>query len=581
MSRNPNLQDGTQAAARWMGLLMGALLILGLLVACQPEAPQRLLRIGLPEEPRTLNVWLASDANSRKILTQIYQPLYTRHPETLKLIPWLAAGDPVYDKEKIAYTVKLRQAKWADGSDFTADDVVFTGKIIKAFKVPRYSSQWAAIQKIETPDAHTVIFYLHKPTAVFLSRALTAPMVSRKEWEPVARAAQKKEKPLRSLQNHEVSHPLGTGPFVVKAYKGGAFLHMERNPHFFGSGQHIGGHLLGPNIDGILFKFYGTSDVAILALKKGNIDMFWWGLQPGYLDDLEKEAGIQVFHNQKSALYYMGFNLRKPPFDDVVLRQAIATIIDKEFIISRILQGYGTVLHSVVPPGNAFWHNPQVPHYGEGLNHAQRLKIAYHMLKAAGYSWSEPPVDADGEVVKGKELHLPNGKPMQRFTILTPPADYDPRRAFAGLMIQEWLRDMGMPAYARPMSFSALLAQVKGKHDFDAFILGYGKLNLDPDYVGTFFYSGQDKARGWNMSGYRNEIFDKLRNKQRGEMNRDMRRELLWEMQRILMEDVPYIPLYNPNVLEAARTDRFTGWVEMVEGIGNIWSFCTVKPFDG
>ncbi len=52
---------------------------------------------------------------------------------------------------------------------------------------------------------------------------------------------------------------------------------------------------------------------------------------------------------------------------------------------------------------------------------------------------------------------------MQRFTILTPPADYDPRRAFAGLMIQEWLRDMGMPVFARPMSFSALLQQVKGK----------------------------------------------------------------------------------------------------------------------
>jgi ABC-type transport system substrate-binding protein len=52
-------------------------------------------------------------------------------------------------------------------------------------------------------------------------------------------------------------------------------------------------------------------------------------------------------------------------------------------------------------------------------------------------------------------------------------------------------------------------------------------------------------------------------------------------MQRILIGDVPYIPLYNPNILEAARTDRFSGWVEMVEGIGNIWSFCVVKPLEG
>ena len=158
----PDVREKGKRAIGWSGVLICALVI-GLFAACQPETPKRLLRIGLPEEPRTLNVWLASDANSRKILTQIYQPLYIRHPETLKLIPWLAAEDPAYDEKNIAYTVKLRKAKWADGSDFTADDVAFTGDIIQAFKVPRYSSQWKAIEKIETPDAHTVIFYLKNP----------------------------------------------------------------------------------------------------------------------------------------------------------------------------------------------------------------------------------------------------------------------------------------------------------------------------------------------------------------------------------------------------------------------------------
>jgi len=580
MKINISLDGKMNSNGIWLRWVL-MVLLLWPLFSCQGKGSENYLRVGLPEEPRTLNIWLASDANSRKILTQIYQPMYIRHPKTLKLIPWLAAEDPVFDEEKISYTVKLRKAMWADGSEFTADDVVFTGKIIKEFKVPRYSSRWRAIKKIETPDDHTVIFYLKKPSATFLSRALIAPVVSRKEWEAKAEEARKSEKPLRTLQNFSVENPMGTGPFVLKEYKSGAYLHMVKNPHFFGTGQKIGGHLLGPYINSILFKFYGTSDVAILALKKGNIDMFWWGIQPGYIDDLTNEADIDVFHNQKSALYYMGFNVRKPPFEDVNLRRAIATIIDKEFIISRILQGYGTVLHSVVPPGNEFYHNPQVPHYGDGLDHDQRIKLAYESLKESGYTWEVPPVDGQGNVTKGEGLRLPDGSPMQRFTILTPPADYDPRRAFAGLMIQEWLRDMGIPAYSRPMAFSALLQQVKGKREFDAFILGYGKLNLDPDYVGTFFYSKQDKERGWNMSGYRNKVFDKLRNKQRGQMDRNKRRETIWEMQRILLEDVPYVPLYNPNVLEAARNDRFSGWVEMVEGIGNIWSFCAVKPIDG
>jgi len=64
-------------------------------------------------------------------------------------------------------------------------------------------------------------------------------------------------------------------------------------------------------------------------------------------------------------------------------------------------------------------------------------------------------------------------------------------------------------------------------------------------------------------------------------MDQGKRKELLWEMQRILLEDVPYIPLYNPNVLEAARMDRFSGWVEKVGGIGNIWSYCVVRPLEG
>jgi peptide/nickel transport system substrate-binding protein len=78
---------------------------------------------------------------------------------------------------------------------------------------------------------------------------------------------------------------------------------------------------------------------------------------------------------------------------------------------------------------------------------------------------------------------------MPRFTILTPPADYDPHRATSGLMIQEWLRELGMPAYSRPMAFSSMLQQVKSNHDFDAFILGYGRLRLDPDYVRNLFHS--------------------------------------------------------------------------------------------
>ena len=59
------------------------------------------------------------------------------------------------------------------------------------------------------------------------------------------------------------------------------------------------------------------------------------------------------------------------------------------------------------------------------------------------------------------------------------------------------------------------------------------------------------------------------------------RQALVMEMQQDIARDLPYIPLYKPSVVEAVRRDRFNGWVNMLEGIGNIWSFCQVKPVDG
>ena len=106
------------------------------------------IKIGVVEEPKTLNIWLASDSWSRKVLSQIYHPLYIREPKNLKLIPWLAEEEPIYDEATLSYTIKLRKAKWSDGSEFTSEDVAFTGDVIKAFGVPRYYSSWKFVKKI-------------------------------------------------------------------------------------------------------------------------------------------------------------------------------------------------------------------------------------------------------------------------------------------------------------------------------------------------------------------------------------------------------------------------------------------------
>ena len=121
------------------------------------------------------------------------------------------------------------------------------------------------------------------------------------------------------------------------------------------------------------------------------------------------------------------------------------------------------------------------------------------------------------------------------------------------------------------------MAGVKYKQDFDTFILGY-RFGIDPDYLRNFFDSAQIKKRGRNTSSYSNPAFDKLAEESTREMDREKRRKIIFEMQSILMDDIPWIPLFNASVIEGYRKNRFSGWVNELNGIGNHWSFLLVKP---
>lgn len=563
-------------------LTLAAAMGLGLFFTSPPAAQARSdkgqLKAGVLEEPKGLNPWLATDAWSSRVIKLIYEPLYIPEPKKLDMIPWLAAAAPVYDAQKLTYTIKLRKAKWSDGSDFTAEDVAYTVHLIQHYKVAKFASRWKYVTKTEVLDRHTIRFTMKKPYAPFVVRTLTTPMVQKKQWEAIAAAADATKKPNTSLRRHDVKTPMGTGPFMLKEWRKGVYLDLKANPHFFGRGQTIADMKLGPHITSMLIKVYGTSDAAILALRKGDIDFYWNSIQSGFVGDLKADKDIKLFTSKKSGVYYFGFNLRKAPFNDLAFRQAVAYIIDKEFIIKRILQGGGEVMHSMVPPGNTTYHNSKVATYGYGLPMTQRVIKAYEILTKAGYKWKKPPVTDGKLTLPGKGLMTPDGKPMEEFSILTPPADYDPNRAMAGLMIQGWLRQMGIPVAARPMSFGALLQKVKHRHDFDCFVLGYGRLSLDPGYLFSFFHSSQDKKRGWNMSGYRNDAYDELAKASLGETNLAKRQQMVRQMQAMVIADVAYIPLYNPLIIEGVRIDRFTGWVPMIEGVGNLWSFCQVEP---
>lgn len=579
-------------------------LALALAMVWPGTAGATLLKVGLMEEPKTLNVFGAKDIWASKVLLFSYQRLYYRDPSGHELIPWLASGEAQWDPGSNTVTFGLREAKWDDGTPFTAHDVVFTAELIRRFRIPAYWNNWSFVDKVEAPDERTVRLVLKKPMAILWARTLTSIVVQRDRWKPIVEkaemllqdgiraqeAAGKSEqeayrsalaKPLEIITSHPVTKPESLGPFVLRQWQKGAYIHLARNENFFARDKEMAGQRVGPFVDGIIFKIYGNTDTAVLALKKGDIDYLWWGIESGYLEDLRNNPNVRIFSTLKSGYRYLGFNLRRPPMSDPVFRKAVAFLVDKDFVIQRILHNQACRLDTVIQPDNVHYCLQRPPLYGKGMSWRERVEKAKELLKEAGYTWETEPVGGDfpGQFSRvGRGMRLPNGQPAGPLNLLTPPADYDAQRAQTGNLIQQWLRDFGVPVNWRPMAFSAMTKKVESERDFDLFVSGWGALGQDPDYLRSFFHSAADVPDGKNPCGYRNPRFDELADRQAATMDPTERREIVMRMQEILMEDLPYVPLYVPVNLEAVRADRFHGWREMPGGIGNLWSFLLVRP---
>lgn len=583
------------------------LLILWLALVCVfgsgASAYPAILKVGLADEPKTLNPFASKDIWALKVLSFCYQRLYYPNPAGDELVPWLASDRPVWDPETNAVTVRLREALWDDGSPFTADDVVYTAEVIRRFRIPGYWSNWEPVTEIEALDPRTVRITLKGPVATLWDRTLTTFVIQKARWGALFDRAEKAlqdglkaretagqgkakvtsaalAKPLQMISSYFNSRPESLGPFAFQQWERGSFIYLKRNEHFFARNGKIDGYLVGPHLDGILLKLYMNMDMAILALKRGDIDYLWWGIESGYLEDLKKNPRIKIYSVLKGGYRYLGLNLRRPGLRDRSFRHAVAHLIDKDFIIRRILHNQGVRLDTLVPPDNARYFCQDTPRYGVGLSWRERVEKARAILHRVGYRWEVEPVGGDVTghyVTEGEGLKLPDGQPFPRLSIMSPPADYDAQRAQTANLIQQWLKGFGVPVTWRPLSFGAMTRKVRD-HAFDLFVSGWGALGRDPDYLRSFFHSRGDRPGGKNMVGYHNPQFDHSADLQAVTMNLQKRCELIFRLQEILMHDLPYIPLYVPMNLEGVRADRYQGWVTMPGGIGNLWSFIQVKP---
>ena len=589
-----------------------------------PAAGPKIYKLGIFEDLTTTNFWayLGPDTTiwNGYVLDGDQPTLYGYSDQRFDWIPELADGFPTAITEETiegttfwtAEVALKRGMKWSDGQDVTAQDFVFTAQTVLDLQLP---GNWVPVVDSDFFD-HAValdsyklkVFFKQKPgLAIWQFGLAFMPIMSESYWAPIVAEAKTQgeiTEQQKALYAHvPEDHPVAGG-FTFKKWEKGAFLETVKNPDYYFSGSIVteyengayaqakpGVHTfsaygepegekslefaIGPYADSSIYSIYGSQSAAVLALKKGEIDFMLnsSGLQKGFQKQLEGESGLITISNPSNGVRYLGFNLRRLPMNIKAFRQAVATLIDKEFIADTVLQGVAFPVYSMVPEGNAFWYNPDVPLIGKGLNRGERITQAVNLLKGAGFTWDqEPKISEDGNFVevKGKGLNLPNGEAVPDLELLAPGAGYDPLRSTFAIWIERWLNDIGIPAKARLTGFNLIVEKVVTQQQFDMWMLGWG-LTLYPDYLESFFHSRHSDPDGLNAGGYSNPEYDKLAEELLSDSDLEGARQKAFRMQEFLADELPYVVLFTTPIVETYRSDTLEfPFTETLDGLQNL-----------
>lgn len=459
---------------------------------------------------------LASDAPSHQVAGLIYNGL-VRYDKNLKLEGELAKSWEI-SPDGLTITFHLRHGvQWHDGAPFTADDVMFTYRLIIDPKTPTaYAGDFEQVKEAKILDPYTFQVVYEKPFAPALA-----------SWGLSIL-------PKHLLEGRDITksplsrHPIGTGPYTFSQWKSGEKIVLSANPDYF-EGQ--------PFIDHYRYRIIPDSATMFLELKAGNLD--WMNLTPIQYDRQtsgKKFSGKFNKYQYLSFSYtYMGYNLKNPLFQDKRVRQALSFAINKQEIIDGVLLGYGRVATGPYKPDTWFYHQPS-------KRYPYNPKKAKQLLQEAGWQ------DHDGDGLLDKD-----GRSFV-FTVMTNQGNT--LRAQTAEIIQRRLHEIGIKMKIRVIEWSAFINEFIDKRKFEAVILGW-TTGQDPDMY-DIWHSSKTGPKELNFISYKNPEVDRLLEKGRHTFDRKERRKYYDRFQEILAEEQPYTFLYVPESLPIIAA-RFHG----------------------
>jgi len=460
----------------------------------------------------TLDPQVGYDWQNWSVIKSIFDGLMDYKPGTTELEPDLAETYTVSD-DGLTYTFKLRDGvKFHNGRPMTSADVKYSFEraVSPATQSPGggyfgmiagyddvAGGKATTLSGIETPDDKTVIFKLTRPDATFLHlMAINFGYVVPKEEVEKAGADWGKK-------------PVGTGAFKFVEWVPGQAIKLERNKDYFRAGV--------PYLDGVTFEFGQDPTVAVLRLKKGEIDIVGDGIPPAQFAELMADPASKPMIAEGDQLHtgYVTMNVTQPPFDNVKVRQAVNMAINKDRIV-RLINNRAAPASQALPPAMP-GYNPDNKGYAYDPEGAKKL------LAEAGV----------GEI--STELYVMN-------------VDPNPRIAQA---IQQDLAAVGIKAEIRSLAQAEVIAAGGAGKAPMIWSGGMAWIADFPDpanfYYGILGCAGAVEG-GWNWSRYCNKALDERATKADAMVKDDQKDARIAEWKAIfddVLKDAPWAPIFN------------------------------------
>lgn len=446
--------------------------------------------VGIAQDPQSFN----PNAKSDDILFDIGQNIFSRLIKlnnNQELVPDLAESYNISDDGK-EITFNLRKGvKWHDGVDFTSKDVKWTfDQIIN--ENGQIKSNLSSVESIEAPDEYTIVFKLTQNDSNLLSylgwygcMIMPAHLYEGTDW----------------LSNPANKSPVGTGPFKFVEYQSGVSVTLERNDDYFGQV---------PYLDKIIYSIIPDSNTALQAFYNGELDIL--GVNPplSEMPNLEANKNIEVAMQQWPARYQVAFNVKDGIFSDIKLRQAVAYGLDKDAVVAKALKGAGLRCDNAMVSLFKWALNTDDVYPERDVEKARKL------IEEAGYT-----ADANG-MYFSVELEAWNEVPYNDI----------------GVVVKDSLKDIGIDVKLNITEMAAWTDKVWVNHDYDIAVLGGFQ---GPDAGGLSLRFASDGSM--NIYEYVNETIDKELSDGRLKVSHEDRRDHYVKAQKILVEDLPMIPL--------------------------------------